>query len=89
MGRALGVAFEVEKVFEIAGRGVVFARALEDANFPFTVEATLQGCAVTGFDVPRAVGSDGQVRRDLFAFFLERAGDRGKFSKGQRVKLIP
>jgi hypothetical protein len=80
--------FEVEDALEISGRGVVLARALEDPNFPFGVEATLAGCPVTGFDIPRAVQPDGKQRLDLFSFFLERKEDLGKFSKGQRVQLV-
>jgi len=83
------IAFEVESVFTVTGRGVVvLARWLGPQSFASLSGATLHGVSIEPWtDIPRQQGPDGQPRLDLFAFVLRRPEDRPRFVPGERILL--
>jgi hypothetical protein len=83
------IAFEIESVFTVSGRGVVvLARWLGPQSFASLGDATLGGVPIEPrTDIPRKLGLDGQPRIDLFAFLLRRPEDRTRFVPGERVLL--
>jgi hypothetical protein len=83
------IAFEIESVFTVTGRGlVVLARCLEPQSFVTLRYATLGGVPIEPWtDIPRKLEPDGQPRLDLFAFVLRRPEDRPRLVPGERVLL--
>ncbi len=75
--------FRIE--FVLPSRGLVFARALDSADFRLTGASALGGCRVKHFDLPRKLKADGTPDLELFAFFLHEPEDVAKLHVGDTV----
>ena len=80
--------FVVESLVASAG-GVplVLARRINDHDFVVRNGSLLNGVSITAADMPRALNAVGNVRADLWGFFLKSVDDLPKFAIGQTVKL--
>jgi hypothetical protein len=81
-------SFEVESLVKVTdGMAVVLARRLDSMDFTLRPGSLLNGVSVSGGEIPRAINDAGQIRFDLWGFFLENPHDLSKFSVGQIVTL--
>ena len=80
--------FEVESTVFITGRGyVVFAKRLDEREFRINNTTRLDGVAVLGGDIPRALDKNGKPRLNLWGFLVDTEDAGGQFTPGKIVEL--